>query len=98
MDPNFAVIVVLEEVVDLVNGVLLLDLTVSEDLLSLSVQESPYPCILRVLFLKFNLFQQLVAPFYHGFCHCSQRAATFYLETLTTTTDVLSDRLVLGMR
>ena len=38
------------------------------------------------------------------FCHCSQRFAPFYLETLTTTTDqttsllVRSDRLVFGLR
>ena len=71
-----------------------LRLTVGEDLLPLSAQKSP------------NLF----GTFYNGlprsigtFCHCSQRIAPFYPETLTTTTDwttdllLQSDRLVFGM-
>ena len=62
-------------------------LTVGEDLLPLSVQESPNLCMFKVLF--FDLFQQRVAPFY--------RTLT---TTTDQQTGLLagSDRLVLGMR
>ena len=81
-----------------------LRLTVSEDLLPLSVQESPNLFFFQSFVSEFRDLLQRVAPFYHDFCHCSQRVAPFYLETLTTTTDqttgllVRSGRLVLGMR
>ena len=59
---------------------------------------------MRVQSFVRDLFQQQVAPFYWGFCHClfQQRVAPFY-RTLKMTTDqqtcllVRSDRLVLGM-
>ena len=59
---------------------------------------------MRVQGFVLNLFQQRVAPFYHGFLPLfQQRVAPFY-RTLTTTTEQKtgllggSDRLVLGMR
>ena len=71
-----------------------LRLTVSEDVLSLSIQESPNLFDFRVLSLNFLSVRHL--------CHGKQQVSPFYHDSLTTTTDRMtslllqSDRLVFG--